>query len=85
MSHTSVVHTGGDLRLLRKLYFTAAIDCGFSGDNRFVDWRAGFMFRLSSKWDVSASWREFETDLKDDALRNDFIRSGMALSVGYAF
>lgn len=81
----AVVHTGGDLRLLRKLYFTVAIDCGFSSDNRFVDWRAGFMFRLSSKWDVSASWREFETDLKDDALRNDFIRSGMALSVGYAF
>lgn len=81
----AVVHVDGDLRVFRKLYFTAAVDSGFSDDNHFLDWKAGFTVRVNSKWDVNASWREFETDLKDDALRNDFVRSGMALSVGYAF
>ena len=41
--------------------------------------------KLNPKWDLSLSWREFETDLKDDALRNDFKRSGLALRVAYAF
>jgi hypothetical protein len=34
---------------------------------------------------VGLGWREFETDLKDDNLRNDFKRSGLALNIGYAF
>ena len=61
------------------------MDLGLSGDNRFLDWSVGVTAKPNPKWDVSLSWREFETDLKDDALRNDFERSGPAFRIGYAF
>ena len=81
----AVAHADGDVRLFWKLYLDAEIDLGLSGNNRFLEWSAGVTAKLNPKWDLSLSWREFETDLKDDALRNDFKRSGPALRVAYAF
>ena len=81
----AVAHADGQARLFWKLYFDAEVDLGLSGDNRFLDWSVGVTAKPNPKWDVSLSWREFETDLKDNALRNDFERSGPAFRVGYAF
>ena len=81
----AVAHADGDVRLFWKLYLDAEIDLGLSGNNRFLDWSAGVTAKPSPKWDFRLSWREFESDLKDDALRNDFKRSGPALRVAYAF
>ena len=81
----AVAHADGDVRLFWKLYLVGEVDLGLSGNNRFLDWSAGVAAKFSPKWDVRLSWREFATDLKDDALRNDFQRSGLALGVAYAF
>jgi len=81
----AVAHADADLRLLWKLYLDADVDIGMSTDNRYLDWSAGLTAKLNPKWDLSLAWREFETDLKDNALRNDFKRSGLAFRVGYAF
>ncbi len=81
----AVAHAGGGVRLFRHLYLDAGLDLGVAVDNRFLDWSAGLTAKLNSKWDIGVSWRQFETDLKEDALRNDFRRSGVALRVGYAF
>ena len=81
----AVAHADGAVRLFWKLYLDTEIDIGVGGDHQFLDWRAGLTARLNPKWDISLAWREFETDLKDDALRNDFKRSGVAIGVGYAF
>ena len=81
----AVAHADGAVKLLWKLYLDAEIDIGVGRDHQFLDWSAGLTARLNPKWDISLAWREFETDLKDDALRNDFRRSGLAIGVGYAF
>ena len=73
------------MKLFRTLWLSAKIDVGLSGRSDFVDWRAAVEARLSPKWDVSAGWRVFETDLEDGVLRNDFKRSGFALSLAYSF
>jgi hypothetical protein len=80
-----VVHLGADLKLVWKLHLAAEFDYGMSSSNAFFDWSAQLKARLNNKWDVGLGWREFETDLKDNNLRNDFKRSGLALNIGYAF
>ncbi len=80
-----VVHCDVDVKLFWKLHLEAEADVGIASDNRFVDSRVGLEARLNPKWDIAVGWREFETDLKDSALRNDFRRSGPAVILGYAF
>ena len=80
-----VVHLDADLKLVWKLHLAAEFDYGMASSNEFFDWSAQLKARLNNKWDVSLGWREFETDLKDNDLRNDFKRSGLALNIGYAF
>ena len=79
------VHLDANLKLVWKLRLAAEFDYGVSSSNKFFDWSAQLKARLNNKWDVSLGWREFETDLKDNNLRNDFKRSGLALNIGYAF
>lgn len=80
-----VVHVDADVRLFWKLSLGAEADLGLASDNSYLDWSARLKARLNAKWELSLGWREFRTDLKDDALRNDFKRSGLALNLGYAF
>jgi membrane-associated phospholipid phosphatase len=80
-----VFHVDADLKLFWKLFFGAEAELGLASDNSYLDWSARLKARLNAKWELSLGWREFETDLKDDALRNDFKRSGLALNLGYAF
>lgn len=81
----AVVHADGHVRLFWKLDLAAAVDAGFSGDNRFLDRSAALTVNVNPKWHLSLVWRQFRTDLKDNALRNDFERRGPGLRVGYAF
>lgn len=80
-----VLHGDVAVKLLWRLWLSAEIDVGLSDRSNFVDWGAAVEVRLNPKWRLGAGWRAFETDLDDDALRNDFKRSGFALSIGYAF
>ena len=81
----AAAHLDASVKLIWKLYLEAEADVGLAAHNQYVDWRASLAARLSPKWDLALGWREFETDLKDDALRNDFRRTGPALTFGYAF
>lgn len=81
----AVAHVGGSAKLFWKLYFEAEADVGLAVNKHYVDWRASLAVRLSPKWDLALGWRHFETELKDEALRNDFKRSGPACTFGYAF
>ena len=80
-----VLHGELAVKLFRTLWLSASIDVGLSGRSHFADRRAAVEARLSPKWEVGAGWRVFETDLEDGALRNDFKRSGFALSFAYSF
>lgn len=81
----AVAHVDIAMKLAWKLYLAGEADVGIAADNRYVDTRVGFEARLNPKWAIALGWREFETDLKDSALRNDFRRSGLAATFGYAF
>jgi membrane-associated phospholipid phosphatase len=81
----AVGHADFDVKLFWKMYLSGEVDYGTSGDSDFLDWSTRLKLRVNAKWDTSVGWRQYRSNMKESALRNDFERSGLAFNVVYSF
>ena len=79
------LHADAELALFWKLLLDAEIGYGSNGDNTYSDISVQLMLRFNRKWSVSAGIREYESEIKDGSLSNDFKRSGPAVNFVYSF
>ena len=61
------------------------IDYGSAGGSNYTEWTPRADIKFSQKWNIGIGYREFESDINESSLRNQFRRTGASFTYSYSF